>query len=82
MLSLIREEAGLPSFWSRVCVHNMANLAKEATTLRRVLDSLFRYFDSYNQWSPSHGLALPIMLDILSLMEKDGIVSCPFVLSP
>lgn len=50
----------------------MANLAKEATTLRRVLESLFRYFDSCNQWSPQHGLALPIMMDMLSLMEKYG----------
>ncbi|XP_078442228.1 protein SEMI-ROLLED LEAF 2-like [Wolffia australiana] len=71
-LNVTAEEAGLPIFWSRVCVYNMANLAKEATTLRRVLDSLFRYFDSCNQWSPSKGLALPVLLDILSIMEKYG----------
>ncbi|CAA6667330.1 unnamed protein product [Spirodela intermedia] len=71
-LNTTLEEARFPSFWSKVCVHNMANLAKEATTLRRVLESLFRYFDSCNQWSPQHGLALPIMMDMLSLMEKYG----------
>ncbi|CAA7404159.1 unnamed protein product [Spirodela intermedia] len=71
-LNATLEEARFPSFWSKVCVHNMANLAKEATTLRRVLESLFRYFDSCNQWSPQHGLALPIMMDMLSLMEKYG----------
>ncbi|XP_026429408.1 uncharacterized protein LOC113325418 isoform X1 [Papaver somniferum] len=68
----MREDAKHANFWSRVCLYNMAKLAKEATTLRRVLDSLFRHFDSGNLWSPEHGLALPVLLDIQSLMEKSG----------
>lgn len=65
------EDAKSPIFWSRVCVHNMAKLAKEATTVRRVLESLFRYFDTGDQWS-QHGLALPILLDMQSLIENSG----------
>lgn len=51
----------------------MAKLAKEATTIRRVLESLFRYFDNGNLWSPEHGLALSVLLDMQLLMESSGI---------
>uniref|UniRef100_A0A1D1ZEH0 Protein EFR3 B n=1 Tax=Anthurium amnicola TaxID=1678845 RepID=A0A1D1ZEH0_9ARAE len=71
-LNVTLEEARAPCFWSRICVHNMAKLSKEATTLRRVLESLFRYFDNGNQWSLHHGLALPVMMDMQSLMEQSG----------
>ncbi|XP_004493505.1 protein SEMI-ROLLED LEAF 2 isoform X2 [Cicer arietinum] len=58
-----------PSFWSGVCLHNMANLAKEGTTIRRVMESLFRYFDNGNLWSINHGLAFSVLKDILFLMD-------------
>lgn len=48
----------------------MAKLAKEATTTRRVLESLFRYFDNGNLWSADHGLAFPVLKDIQVLMES------------
>ncbi|EPS68833.1 hypothetical protein M569_05934, partial [Genlisea aurea] len=63
---------GSPKFWSRVCLHNIARLAKEATIARRVLEALFCYFDSKNLWSPAHGLALPVLLDMQPLMENSG----------
>lgn len=63
-------DSGNPKFWSRVCLHNMAKLAREATTVRRVLEALFRYFDQGNLWSPDHGLALSVLLDMQSIMEK------------
>ncbi|KAF3437919.1 hypothetical protein FNV43_RR20675 [Rhamnella rubrinervis] len=66
------EEAKNPRFWSRVCLLNIAKLAKEATTVRRVLESLFRYFDSENLWSPSHGLALSVLTDMQLIIEKFG----------
>ncbi|KAL6981192.1 hypothetical protein U1Q18_022823 [Sarracenia purpurea var. burkii] len=66
------EDASTPQFWSRVCLHNMAKLAKEATTIRRVLESLFRYFDNGNLWSPEYGLALSVLLDMQLLMESSG----------
>ncbi|ONK82030.1 uncharacterized protein A4U43_C01F35410 [Asparagus officinalis] len=68
----LRDEAKSSHFWSRVCVHNTANLAKEATTVRRVLESLFRYFDNNNSWSPKQGLALCVLLDMQLLMEQSG----------
>ena len=67
-----------PGFWSRVCLHNMAKLAKEATTVRRVLESLFRYFDNANLWSPEHGLALPVLMDMQLIIENFGMNSVPY----
>lgn len=69
---LHREDATNPGFWSRVCILNMAKLAKEGTTVRRVLESLFRYFDNTNLWSPEHGLALSVLLDMQSIIENAG----------
>ncbi|XP_061353917.1 protein SEMI-ROLLED LEAF 2-like [Gastrolobium bilobum] len=66
------EDAMNPGFWSRVCIQNMAKLAKEGTTVRRVLESLFRYFDNANLWSPEHGLALSVLLGMQSIIENSG----------
>nr|POF18847.1 protein efr3 like b [Quercus suber] len=66
------DDAKNPRFWSRVCLCNMAKLAKEATTVRRVLESLFRYFDNCNLWSLEHGVALSVLLDMQSMIEKSG----------
>ncbi|XP_050911184.1 protein SEMI-ROLLED LEAF 2 isoform X2 [Lathyrus oleraceus] len=63
------EDDGKPSFWSGVCLHSMANLATEGTTIRRVMESLFRYFDNGNLWSINHGLAFSVLKDILFLMD-------------
>ncbi|KAH9648245.1 hypothetical protein KPL70_025516 [Citrus sinensis] len=60
-----------PCFWSRVCLHNMAKLAKEATTIRRVLESLFRYFDNANLWSLDTGLAFLVLKDMQHLDHKN-----------
>lgn len=68
-----REDAKNPKFWSRVCLSNMAKLAKEATTVRRVLESLFRYFDTNDLWSPEHGLALSVLLDMQLILANSGI---------
>ncbi|XP_057959815.1 protein SEMI-ROLLED LEAF 2-like isoform X2 [Malania oleifera] len=67
-----REDVNNPSFWSRVCLQNMAKLAKEATTIRRVLESLFRYFDNENLWSPERGLAFLVLKDMQLLMDDSG----------
>jgi hypothetical protein len=68
-----------PNFWSRICVHNMAKLSREATTFRRVLESLFRHFDNNNSWSSLNTLALSVLLDMQMLMENSG---APFVPEP
>ncbi|VFQ91258.1 unnamed protein product [Cuscuta campestris] len=71
-LNVAVEDSMKPQFWSKVCLHNMAKLAKEATTVRRVLESLFRYFDNSNLWSPQKGVALTVLLDMQCIMENCG----------
>lgn len=66
------EDGKNPNFWSRVCLHNMGKLAKEATTIRRILESLFRYFDNGNLWSPGHGLALSVLNEMQLMMDNSG----------
>lgn len=71
-LNVTVEVAKNPQFWSRVCLQNMANLGKEATTMRRVLESLFRYFDSGNLWPIQGGIAFPVLRDMQLLMDDSG----------
>ncbi|KAL6873648.1 hypothetical protein ACP4OV_013730 [Aristida adscensionis] len=66
------EDAKDPKFWSRVCVHNMARLSREATTFRRILESLFRYFGNNSSWLSESGLALCVLLDMQLLVESSG----------
>lgn len=71
-LNLTIEESESPNFWSGICLHNLARISREATTVRRVLEAIFRYFDNNNLWSPSKGLALCVLLDMQIVMEKSG----------
>ncbi|KAK1366205.1 putative transmembrane protein cmp44E [Heracleum sosnowskyi] len=71
-LNVTEENAKNPCFWSRVCLNNMAKLGKEATTMRRILESLFRSFDDSRLWSDADGLALPVLKDLQSLMDDSG----------
>ncbi|CAI9277592.1 unnamed protein product [Lactuca saligna] len=59
-----------PSYWSSVCLHNMANLAKEATTVRRVLEPLFHNFDTEKHWFPEKGLAFSILKYLQMVLEE------------
>ncbi|KAI3503996.1 hypothetical protein L1887_32540 [Cichorium endivia] len=59
-----------PSYWSSVCLHNMANLAKEATTVRRVLEPLFHSFDTEKHWFPEKGLAFSILKYLQMVLEE------------
>ncbi|KAL0404913.1 UNVERIFIED_CONTAM: protein SEMI-ROLLED LEAF 2 [Sesamum radiatum] len=71
-LNVAEEDSKNPCFWSRVCLHNMAKLGKEATTMRRVLESLFRYFDNGNLWTAKDGIAFPVLKDMQLLMDDSG----------
>ncbi|RVW28586.1 hypothetical protein CK203_094814 [Vitis vinifera] len=61
-----------PCYWSRVCLHNMAILSKEATTVRRVLEPFFHNFDAENYWSSEKGLAYSVLMYLQSLLEESG----------
>ncbi|XP_058730020.1 protein SEMI-ROLLED LEAF 2-like isoform X1 [Vicia villosa] len=61
-----------PAYWSKACLYNMVKLAKEATTLRRVLEPLFHYFDTQNQWSSEKGEAARVLTYLQSLLEDSG----------
>ncbi|XP_066317316.1 protein SEMI-ROLLED LEAF 2-like isoform X2 [Miscanthus floridulus] len=71
-LSLTIEESTSPNFWSGICLHNLARISRGGTTVRRVLEAIFRYFDNNNLWSPSKGFALCVLLDMQIVMEKSG----------
>lgn len=40
--------------------------------MRRVLESLFRYFDNENLWPIKDGIALPVLKDMQHLMDDSG----------
>lgn len=70
---IFSEETEAPSVWSQICIQNMAALAKEATTVRRVLDPMFRYLDAGKHWSMETGLALIVLQNMQFLMEQTGL---------
>jgi hypothetical protein len=72
-LNVKMEDSLDPSFWSKVCLHNMAKLGEEATTMRRILESLFRNFDEGCLWSTENSIAFPVLRDLQFLMEISGI---------
>ncbi|KAL1202154.1 Protein SEMI-ROLLED LEAF 2 [Cardamine amara subsp. amara] len=61
-----------PSYWSMVCLCNIAKLAKETTTVRRVLEPLMTAFDSGDYWSPQKGVASSVLLFLQSRLEESG----------
>lgn len=69
-----RDTPGSPSYWSRICLHNVAQLAKEATTVRRVLEPLFNSFDNENLWSPDKGIACSMLTYLQSQLEESGYI--------
>ncbi|KAG9457865.1 hypothetical protein H6P81_002373 [Aristolochia fimbriata] len=69
---LTREEIETPRVWSQICIQNMVELAKESTTMRRVLDPMLIYFDKGRHWDLRHGLALHVLSDMCYLVEDSG----------
>ncbi|CAK8535998.1 unnamed protein product [Lathyrus sativus] len=61
-----------PAYWSMVCLYNIAKLAKEATTVRRVLEPLFHHFDTENHWSSEKGVAYCVLMYLQSLLAESG----------
>lgn len=69
-----RDVSKSPSYWSRVCLYNMAKLAKEATTVRRVFEPLFHHFDTQDQWSFEKGLACSALTFMQLLLDESGYI--------
>ncbi|KAL0865430.1 hypothetical protein Bca101_044548 [Brassica carinata] len=61
-----------PSYWSMACLCNIAKLAKETTTVRRVLEPLLNAFDCGSYWSPEKGVASSVLLFLQSRLEESG----------
>ncbi|EOY04901.1 ARM repeat superfamily protein isoform 5 [Theobroma cacao] len=61
-----------PSYWARVILRNIARLAKEATTVWRVLEPLFHNFDAENHWSQEKGVASSVLMSLQLLLEETG----------
>lgn len=67
-----REEVETPTVWGQICIQRMVDLARESTTMRRVLDPMFVYFDMGKHWAPQHGLAPIVLSDMISFVENPG----------
>lgn len=72
--SFHRDIAKNPAYWSMVCLYNIAKLAKEATTVRRVLEPLFHQFDKENHWSSEKGVGYCVLMYLQSLLAESGIL--------
>lgn len=68
-----------PHIWAQICIQQMVDLAEERTTIRRVLDPMFVYFDKKGQWVPQKGLALVILSDFTYLIEGTGKELCVLI---
>lgn len=61
----------MPKVWAQICIQRVVQLSKESTTMRRVLDPMFIYFDTRQQWVPS-GLAFIVLSDMAYFMDTPG----------
>ncbi|XP_047334332.1 protein SEMI-ROLLED LEAF 2-like [Impatiens glandulifera] len=70
-----QDEFKNPSYWSRLCLRNMAKVPKEASTIRRVFEPLFHNFDTENNWSVEKGLAYSVLTYMQQLLVETGLNS-------
>ncbi|KAF7824269.1 protein EFR3-like protein cmp44E-like isoform X1 [Senna tora] len=71
-MDFISDTSNDPVYWSKVCLCNIAELAKEATTVRRVLEPFFHIFDTENHWYPEKGAAYSVLMYMQSLLAESG----------
>ncbi|XXG53982.1 hypothetical protein AAC387_Pa03g1977 [Persea americana] len=69
---LTREEIESPKVWAQICIQKMVDMAQESTTMRRVLDPMFIYFDTQSDWAPRQGLARLLLSDMSYFSEGSG----------
>lgn len=70
--TLSREERESPEVWSHICIQNLAELAKESTTIRYVFDPMFIYFDAGKHWGAGNGLALRVLNKMFYFVKSSG----------
>ncbi|XP_009111017.1 protein SEMI-ROLLED LEAF 2 isoform X3 [Brassica rapa] len=75
------ENSKSASYWSMVCLCNIAKLAKETTTVRRVLEPLLNAFDSGDYWSPQKSVASSVLLFLQSRLEESAGGNCHVLVS-
>nr|VDD08388.1 unnamed protein product [Brassica rapa] len=75
------ENSKSASYWSMVCLCNIAKLAKETTTVRRVLEPLLNAFDSGGYWSPQKSVASSVLLFLQSRLEESAGGNCHVLVS-
>ncbi|CAF2261510.1 protein SEMI-ROLLED LEAF 2-like isoform X1 [Brassica napus] len=75
------ENSKSASYWSMVCLCNIAKLAKETTTVRRVLEPLLSAFDSGDYWSPQKSVASSVLLFLQSRLEESAGGNCHVLVS-
>ncbi|KAK1316161.1 hypothetical protein QJS10_CPA05g00220 [Acorus calamus] len=71
--TMTREEIESPRVWAQICIQKIAELAKESTTMRRLLEPMFLYFDEGRHWAFKEGLAMVVLSDMSYLVEGSGI---------
>ncbi|KAL4297081.1 hypothetical protein GQ457_12G002630 [Hibiscus cannabinus] len=71
-LDLTMDTSKSPSYWSKVILRNIARMAKEATTIRRVLQPLLKKFDAEDHWSQEKGVAFSVLMYLQLIMEETG----------
>lgn len=64
--------------WAQICLQRLAELAKESSTMRQVLEPMFTYFDVGRHWSTQQGLAVTILCDMCYFMEVPGTLASHF----
>ena len=76
MLFPCREESKKPGVWAQICMQRIIELAKESSTMRRILEPVFIFFDSRKLWIPDNGLSTLVLSDISCLVNGSGAESC------
>ncbi|GAB2277414.1 hypothetical protein Dimus_012121 [Dionaea muscipula] len=65
---LTREEIQCPIIWAQICLQRLAELVKESSTMRCLLEPMFVYFDTKRHWI-QQGLAATVLSDMCYFTE-------------
>uniref|UniRef100_A0A1D1ZJR9 Protein EFR3 cmp44E n=1 Tax=Anthurium amnicola TaxID=1678845 RepID=A0A1D1ZJR9_9ARAE len=69
---LTREESATPEIWAQICIQKIVEMAKESSTMRRILEPMLIYFDTGKHWVPDQGLSVLVLSDISYWIKGSG----------